>query len=53
VKDETNAEGFDEGDLTDAGGGFDEEAEGDATLVEPAPAGASEAELKDSGESEE
>ncbi|HVX93486.1 MAG TPA: segregation/condensation protein A [Polyangia bacterium] len=51
--DETNAEGFDEGDLTDAGGGFDEEAEGDATLVEPAPAGASEAELKDSGESEE
>jgi segregation and condensation protein A len=53
VKDETNAEGFDEGDLTDAGGGFDEEAEGDATLVEPAPAGASEVELKDPGESEE
>lgn len=53
VKDETNAEGFEEGDLTDAGGGFDEEAEGDATLVEPAPAGASEVELKDPGESEE
>jgi segregation and condensation protein A len=37
----------DESDATDAGGGFDEEAEADATLVEPAPAGAQEIERGD------
>jgi hypothetical protein len=61
AKDDTNAEAdFEEGDLTDAGGTFDEDAAADATLVEHVPAGAAEdesrAELKDPddvGETEE
>jgi segregation and condensation protein A len=55
---ETNAENEGEAgefedaaaDKTDAGGTFDEEAAGDATLVEPAPAGAEEADLQKRGE---
>ena len=46
--DEAASEG--DADLTDGEGSFDDEMEADSTLVEPAPAGAAEADLEERGE---